>query len=42
MATSAQSPLQRLSALGQSVWVDFLSRQALKDGTIERMRSDDS
>ena len=23
--------------LGQSVWVDFLSRQALEDGTIERM-----
>ena len=31
------SPLQQLSALGQSVWVDFLSRQALEDGTIERL-----
>jgi transaldolase len=36
------SPLQQLSALGQSVWVDFLSRQALKDGTIERLIRDDA
>jgi transaldolase len=33
----SQSPLSQISALGQSVWVDFLSRQALEDGTIERM-----
>jgi transaldolase len=31
------SPLQQLSQVGQSVWVDFLSRQALQDGTIERL-----
>lgn len=36
------SPLQQLSALGQSVWVDFLSRQALEDGTIERLIRDDA
>jgi transaldolase len=37
-----QSPLQQLSALGQSVWVDFLSRQALEDGTIERFMGEDA
>jgi transaldolase len=36
------SPLQQLSALGQSVWVDFLSRQALEDGTIERLIREDA
>ncbi len=37
-----QSPLQQLSAIGQSVWVDFLSRQALEDGTIERFMREDA
>ena len=37
-----QSPLEQLSNLGQSVWVDFLSREALEDGTIERMLRDDA
>ena len=36
------SPLQQLSQLGQSVWVDFLSRDALQDGTIERFMRDDA
>ncbi len=36
------TPLQQVSALGQSVWVDFLSRQALEDGTIERLMRDDA
>jgi transaldolase len=36
------SPLQQLSAFGQSVWVDFLSRQALDDGTIERLICEDA
>lgn len=36
------SPLQQLSDLGQSVWVDFLSRQALDDGTIARLMRDDA
>lgn len=38
----ADTPLQQVSALGQSVWVDFLSRQALEDGTIERLMRDDA
>lgn len=36
------SPLQQLSDQGQSVWVDFLSRQALKDGTIDRLIREDA
>jgi transaldolase len=36
------SPLQQLSQFGQSVWVDFLSRQALQDGTIERLMREDA
>ncbi len=38
----SQSSLQQLSAHGQSVWVDFLSRQALEDGTIERLMREDA
>jgi len=34
--------LEQVSALGQSVWVDFLSRQALEDGTIERLMRQDA
>jgi transaldolase len=29
------SPLQRLSALGQSVWVDNLSRESIRDGHLQ-------
>jgi transaldolase len=29
------SPLQRLSALGQSVWVDFLSRESIRGGHLQ-------
>jgi transaldolase len=36
------SPLQQLSQLDQSVWVDFLSRHALRDGTIERFMREDA
>jgi transaldolase len=36
------SPLEQLSNLGQSVWVDFLSRQALQDGTIDRLMREDA
>jgi transaldolase len=36
------SPLQQLSQIGQSVWVDFLSRQALMDGTVDRFMREDS
>lgn len=37
----AGSPLHRLSALGQTVWIDFLSRELLETGELERrMRQD--
>jgi transaldolase len=36
------SRLHQLSDQGQSVWLDFVSRQALEDGTIERMIRDDA
>ena len=38
----ASSPLQRLSALGQSVWIDNLSRNLLESGELERMTRDDA
>ncbi len=34
---SEQKPLQALSALGQSVWVDFLSRQSIKGGHLQEL-----
>jgi transaldolase len=33
----APTPLQRLSALGQSVWIDFLSRDLVHQGELARM-----
>ncbi len=36
------SPLQRLSALGQSVWIDFLSRESIRGGHMQSLISDDS
>src|SRR4051812_21063960 len=38
----SSSRLQQLSEQGQSVWLDFVSRQALEDGTIERMIREDA
>src|SRR3954462_14618233 len=38
----ADSPLHKLSAEGQSVWIDFLSRPLLRDGELERMLRDDA
>ena len=38
----ASSPLHRLSALGQSVWVDYLSRNLLESGELEQMTRDDA
>jgi hypothetical protein len=35
------SPLKHLSDAGQSVWVDYMSRQALRDGTIGRLLRED-
>jgi transaldolase len=36
------SPLHRLTALGQSVWIDFLSRDLLETGELERMMREDA
>ena len=41
-ATTTSTPLQRLSLLGQSVWIDFLSREALRDGQIARLIEHDA
>jgi transaldolase len=37
-----RTPLQSLSALGQSVWIDFLSREAIRGGDLQRLIDDDS
>jgi transaldolase len=36
------SNLHKLSALGQSVWIDYLSRDLLETGELERMMRDDA
>ncbi|HWX52534.1 MAG TPA: transaldolase [Solirubrobacteraceae bacterium] len=36
------SPLQRLSALGQSVWVDYLSRESIRGGHLQELIDDHS
>jgi len=38
----AETRLQQVSELGQSVWLDFLSRQLLQSGELERMMRDDA
>jgi transaldolase len=38
----ADSPLHQLSAEGQSVWIDFLSRPMLRDGELERLIREDA
>jgi transaldolase len=38
----AKSRLHQLSELGQSVWIDFLSRQLLTSGELERRMRDDA
>ena len=40
MPSDALSPLQRLSALGQSVWVDFLSRDSIHGGHLQELLDD--
>jgi len=35
MSSESLSPLQRLSTLGQSVWVDFLSRGSIRGGHLQ-------
>ena len=43
MTTNGSStPLGRLSQLGQSVWVDFISREALQNGEIARLVREDA
>ena len=37
-----KSRLHKLSELGQSVWIDFLSRQMLQSGELARMMRDDA
>ncbi|HLB19433.1 MAG TPA: transaldolase, partial [Gaiellaceae bacterium] len=37
-----ESNLHKLSALGQSVWIDYLSRQMLKSGKLARMMDEDA
>ena len=37
MSTDSEGPLQRLSALGQSVWVDNLSRESIRGGHLQRL-----
>jgi transaldolase len=39
---SDQSRLHRLSELGQSVWIDYLSRDMLQNGKLARHMSDDA
>jgi transaldolase len=40
MPTDSHTPLQRLSALGQSVWVDFLSRDSVRGGHLRELIDD--
>ena len=40
MAADALKPLQRLSALGQSAWVDFLSRESNRGGHLQELIDD--
>jgi transaldolase len=42
MAAAGTSPLQSLSALGQSVWVDFLSRESIRGGHLQKLIDDDA
>ena len=37
-----ESPLHQLSARGQSVWIDFLSRPLIEDGDLERLMREDA
>jgi transaldolase len=41
MATVQASPLAAIQALGQSVWVDFMSRQFLENGELRRLIEED-
>jgi transaldolase len=36
------SPMTHLSALGQSVWIDYLSRESIREGHLQRLIDEDS
>ena len=40
MPSPSDGPLQRLSALGQSVWLDFLSREIIRGGHLQELIDD--
>ncbi|MGA2164034.1 MAG: transaldolase [Solirubrobacteraceae bacterium] len=40
--SNTTSPLHRLSALGQSVWVDFLSRESIRGGHLQELLDADA
>src|ERR671936_476908 len=42
MQRMPDSNLHKLSALGQSVWIDYLSRDLLETGELERMMREDA
>ncbi|MFI4984648.1 MAG: transaldolase [Solirubrobacterales bacterium] len=42
MPSAAPSPLHRLSALGQSVWIDFLSRGSIRGGHLQGLIDHDA
>jgi transaldolase len=42
MPSQTLSPLHRLSALGQSVWVDFLSRESIRGGHLQELLDADA
>ncbi|MGP0103366.1 MAG: transaldolase [Solirubrobacteraceae bacterium] len=42
MPSDASPPLKRLSDLGQSVWVDFLSRESIRGGHLQELIDGDS
>jgi transaldolase len=42
MSAESSSRLQSLSALGQSVWIDFLSRESIRGGHLRRLIDEDA
>jgi transaldolase len=42
MSSAPLAPLGMLSALGQSVWIDFLSRESIRGGHLRKLLDDDS
>jgi transaldolase len=42
MSSESIPPLRALSALGQSVWIDFLSRESIREGHLQSLLDEDS